>query len=369
MEKVEKSALRIEGEALLDAMPQPVLTLTAGGAIGYANNAAQEFFGISLSVLRRRKAASLFPYASPVTALIEKCIADHAPFHEFGVALERPPEHKSVLIDLHITPLETESETMALLVVQLRSIAQHIDRQLTHRGAARQVEAMAAMLAHEIKNPLSGIRGAAQLLEADIAPSQTELTQLICSETDRITALVAQFEQFGDTTPQLKRVNIHEILGRVRLLAESGFASHVQFSEDYDPSLPNVLGDKDLLIQAFLNLVKNAAEAVAQNNGRITLRSAFRPGVRLSSALGDAISLPLEFSVIDNGVGIAEDLQPHLFEAFVSTKTGTTQGGGRGLGLALVAKIIGEHGGTIECDTSGGQTAFHIRLPLHKEQQ
>ena len=157
---------------------------------------------------------------------------------------------------------------MLVLTLQERSIADKIDRQLTHRNAARSVTAMAAMLAHEVKNPLSGIRGAAQLLEENAGAADRELTRLICDETDRICALVDRMDVFSDRRPiEREPVNIHEVLERVRSAAQSGFARHVRFIEEYDPSLPPVHGNRDLLIQTFLNLVKNAAEA-APDAGR-----------------------------------------------------------------------------------------------------
>ena len=172
-------------------------------------------------------------------------------------------------------------------MLQERTIADKMDRQLTHRGAARSVSALAAMLAHEIKNPLSGIRGAAQLLEQSAGDDDRTLTRLICDEADRIVKLVDRMEVFSDERPvEREPVNIHVVLEHVKRLAQSGFARHIKFVEDYDPSLPPVLANRDQLVQVFLNLVKNAAEAIgeAATDGEIQLTTAFRPGVRLSAA-------------------------------------------------------------------------------------
>ena len=220
---------------------------------------------------------------------------------------------------------------------------------------------MAAMLAHEVKNPLSGIRGAAQLLEENLAPSDRELTRLICDEADRIVALVNRMEVFSDRRP-LDRgpVNIHEVLDRVRLVAQSGFARHVRFIEEYDPSLPPVFGNRDALIQVYLNLVKNAAEAVPSQGGEIQVATSYQHGVRLAVAGTDTrLHLPLLVTVTDNGEGIPEDLRPHLFDPFVSTKHH-----GTGLGLALVAKVIDDHGGVIEFDSQPRRTVFRVCLPM-----
>jgi two-component system nitrogen regulation sensor histidine kinase GlnL len=248
-----------------------------------------------------------------------------------------------------------------VVTLQGRSIADKIDRQLTHRNAARSVTAMASMLAHEVKNPLSGIRGAAQLLEENANAADRELTRLICDETDRICALVDRMDVFSDRRPlERSAVNIHEVLERVRRAAQSGFARSVRFIEEYDPSLPPVHGNRDLLIQTFLNLVKNAAEAAPAQGGEIQLSTSYQHGVRMTVAGSDSrVHLPLMVTVTDNGDGIPEDIQPHLFDPFVSTKHN-----GSGLGLALVAKVIGDHGGVIEFDSQPRRTAFRVYLPV-----
>ena len=257
--------------------------------------------------------------------------------------------------------LTGEGADMLVLTLHERSMAEKIDRQLTHRNAARSMTAMAAMLAHEVKNPLSGIRGAAQLLEQDADAAGRELTQLICDETDRIVALVDRMEAFSDHRPiERDAVNIHEVLERVRKAAQSGFARHVRLVEEYDPSLPPVHGNRDLLVQVFLNLVKNAAEALPGSDGEIILTTAYRHGLRLAVPGGDGRQhLPLMVSVTDNGAGIPEDLRPYLFDPFVTTKRN-----GTGLGLALVAKVIGDHGGVIEFDSQPRRTVFRVFLPV-----
>ncbi len=248
-------------------------------------------------------------------------------------------------------------------------MADKIDRQLVSRGAARSVTGLASMLAHEIKNPLSGIRGAAQLLEQSVTPDELPLARLIREETERIVNLIDRVEVFGDDRPMEREpINIHVVLDRVKLLAKSGVARGITFSEEYDPSLPPVWGNRDQLVQVVLNLVKNAAESVtdsAQPHPEIILATAFQHGMRLAvPGSTERVELPLTVVVRDNGPGIPEDIRPHLFEPFVSSKAA-----GNGLGLALVAKIMGDHGGLIEVDSRPGRTEFRLHLPVLTERE
>jgi two-component system nitrogen regulation sensor histidine kinase GlnL len=349
----------IDAAAVLAALPDPVLVVDAAGALVYANGAAEQFFDTSASTLIGAPLVDLLPADSPVFSLIDSVRGSGHSVSEYGVTLETPRLGAHV-ITVQAAPV-AENRAEVVVTLQERSIAHKIDRQLTHRNAARSVTAMAAMLAHEVKNPLSGIRGAAQLLEENAAPSDRELTRLICDESDRICALVDRMEVFSDQRPiERASINIHEVLERVRLVAQTGFARHVRFIEDYDPSLPPVHGNRDLLIQVFLNLVKNAAEAVPAQGGEIHIATAYQQGVRLAVAGSDSrVHVPLVVSIIDNGEGIPEDLRPHLFDPFVTTKHN-----GTGLGLALVAKVIGDHGGVIEFDSQPRRTVFRVCLPM-----
>jgi two-component system nitrogen regulation sensor histidine kinase GlnL len=348
-------------DAVLNSLPHPVLVIGPDGRIADANAAAESFFEVSVSLLRRNAMRDMVPFGSPLLALIEQVRNRGAAVNEYKVDLSSPRLPGERIVDLHVAPVP-EQPGFVVVMLQERTMADKMDRQLTHRGAARSVIALAAMLAHEIKNPLSGIRGAAQLLEQSAGEEDRTLTRLICDETDRIVKLVDRMEVFADERPVAReQVNIHAVLEHVKRLAQSGFARHIRFLEEYDPSLPSVLANRDQLIQVFLNLVKNAAESIGENatDGEIHLSTAFRPGVRLSlPGTKTRVSLPLEFCVKDNGPGVSDDLMPHLFDPFVTTKpTGT------GLGLALVAKIIGDHGGIIECESQPRRTIFRVLMP------
>ncbi len=349
----------VDAGALLNALADPLLEVARDTAIGFANLAAEQFFAASAASLCRGGLHDVLPADSPLFALIEQVFAGGNGVCEYGVTLETP-RIGSHLVDLHVAPI-AEKPGSVLVTLRARARAQAIDQLLLHRGAARSVTGMAALLAHEVKNPLSGIRGAAQLLERSVGAEDRGLTRLIREESDRICALVDRLEVFDDAFPaQREAVNIHQVLTHVRRIAENGFARRARITERYDPSLPPVHGNRDQLIQVFLNLIKNAAEAAPANNAEIVLSTAYRHGVRMAQPGGDTrVQLPIAVTVQDNGGGIPEDLRANLFDPFVTTKTG-----GSGLGLALVAKIIGDHGGVVEYDSAPRRTAFRVLLPI-----
>jgi len=348
-----------EAAAVLTALADPVIVLDRNGEIRLVNTAAEQFFGLGAAGLRGSALADLVTPHSPLMGLVDAVWRSGNTFSEYDMPLEGARfGSRTVTIQ---GALAGDDADMLVLTLHERAMVDKVDRQLTHRNAARSITAMAAMLAHEVKNPLSGIRGAAQLLEQDADDAGRELTRLICDETDRIVALVDRMEAFSDHRPiEREAVNIHEILERVRKLAQSGFARHVRFVEEYDPSLPLVHGNRDLLVQVFLNIVKNAAEAAAGADGEIILTTGYRHGLRLVGPDGEGRRhLPLMVAVSDNGAGIPEDMRPYLFDPFVTSKRN-----GTGLGLALVAKVIGDHGGVIEFDSQPRRTVFRVFLPV-----
>jgi len=353
-----KTDMDINPNAIINALADPTLVIDAEDRFAYVNLAAEQFFERSAGSLIGRPLGEVLPQDSAVIALVRQARNTQSSISQYGITLETP-RIGSHFVSIDVSPI-TEAPGSVVIAMQERSIARKLDHQLVHRNAARSVTAMAGMLAHEVKNPLSGIRGAAQLLELGAADADRELTRLICEEADRIVALVDRMEMFSDDRPiERTAVNIHEVLEHVRKVAASGFGRDIHFVESYDPSLPPVYGNRDLLIQAILNLVKNASEVLPAEGGRIFLSTRYQQGVRLAvPGSGARVDLPLMISVGDNGPGIPEDLKPHLFDAFVTTKTN-----GKGLGLALVAKIVGDHGGVIDVDSDSHGTVFRMSLP------
>ncbi|MFO1158017.1 MAG: ATP-binding protein [Reyranellaceae bacterium] len=345
--------------AILDSLSEAVLVVDASGLIHYANLSAEQFFGVGRARLVAHPLSEFMPEDAPLFSLLEQVLVSGGAVAENGVTLVSP-RIGNRFCALRLSPV-VDSDGLVVVSLVEQTIARNIDRQMSHRSAARSVSALAAMLAHEVKNPLSGIRGAAQLIEQSVPDSERELTRLICEETDRIVALVDRMEAFADGRPiERGPINIHQVLNHVRRIAQNGFGKSVRFIETYDPSLPDIHGDRDQLIQVFLNLVKNACEVPGDGDREIELSTAYRHGLRLAVPGQQAkVNLPLVVSVRDNGRGVAEEIRAHLFDAFVTNKpTGT------GLGLALVAKIINDHGGAIEFESEPGRTTFRVMLPL-----
>ena len=356
-----KQESKPDAEAVFGALADAVLLIDREDVVRAVNPAAEHFFEAGEAHLLGQALGELMQFDSPLLALAAKAREGFGPITEYNVEL-MSPRNQPCAVDAQMTAI-ADYPGWVLISLRMRSIAHKLDRQLNHLGAGRSVAGLAATLAHEVKNPLAGIRGAAQLLERDQDLDGRDLTRLITEEADRICALVDRLEVFSSDYSLVREpVNIHQVLDQVRLAAKTGFAQDVRFIEQYDPSLPAVPGNHDDLVRAFLNLVKNAAEVLSgKEGGEITMTTAYRTGLRQSAPGGSGhIRLPLLVSIRDNGGGIPEALREHLFEPFITSKSG-----GTGLGLALVAKTIGDHGGVIEFTSEPGRTVFNILLPLH----
>jgi len=340
--------------AAFEQSPTPSLMFSAAGDLITANDAAEALLGHTLTTLARRRLAS-GSAETPLSSLMARALAEDTCVREAQMEISAPG-HASIEVDAAATPLP-----MGAVLVTLTGRPPNGGHDRS--SDLRSVAGMGRTLAHEVKNPLAGIRGAAQLLKSGAAPEDATLAQLIVDETDRIRRLMDRVEAFSDERqPQRKPVNIHLVLDRVRALIASGIGEDLTLKESYDPSLPPVWGDEDQLIQIFLNLAKNAAEAAnARGDGRgeVRISTAYRQGGRLRGPDGASRATPLEVSIQDNGPGIGPDMRNHIFDPFVTTKPQ-----GTGLGLTLVAKLVADHGGLIDFESEPGRTQFRVRLGL-----
>ncbi|MDA8051779.1 MAG: ATP-binding protein [Rhodospirillales bacterium] len=359
-----RSLVSLDPASILGALPVAVVALDAADRFVFANHAAEQFFVASAAQLAGMGLAHFVPADNPLFQMIVQVRREGVTIAAHDVALASPKLARRG-VHVQVAPLP-EVEGAVVLGLEDASVARALDQGMSFSPGARGVAGMAAVLAHEVKNPLSGIRGAAQLLEATLAEGDRELAVLIRDEADRIGALIERVEMLGRQPVERGAVNIHRVLEHVRRLAKSGFAQHIRLAEAYDPSLPPAFGNRDQLVQVMLNLVKNAAEAITTSGaggGEIVLSTAFQQGVWLGTDGGkERRHVPLVVSVRDNGPGIPAALRAHLFEPFVSGKEG-----GGGLGLALVAKIVGEHGGLIDVESRPGRTEFRLHLPVLEE--
>lgn len=349
----------IDKGIILASLPDPVLVIDSKNIILWANPSAEDFFRSSISSLLGKQLSTIINGDNPLISMILHSRDIGSGLSEYGIDISGP-RIGSNRVDVCVSHIY-EAPGKLVISIQPRSIAESMNKQFIYQRSARSVEGIAHLLAHEVKNPLSGIRGAAQLLEKNVNDSDRELTNLIKSETDRICSLVDNMDQFADDGVVVHEpVNIHEVLNYVRRLAVGGFGRHVRFIEHYDPSLPLASGNKNSLIQVFLNLIKNASEATPKFGAEIILSTSYQQKVRVQlSGSKEKLNLPLEITVSDNGDGVSEEIRSHIFEPFVSNKAD-----GNGLGLALVAKLVHDHGGVVEYE-SLPQTLFRIRLPIY----
>jgi two-component system nitrogen regulation sensor histidine kinase GlnL len=340
------------------SLPAPALLLDGADLVLEANPAAELFLNISARALRGHPLDARIAIAAPLEEIFGRVRANRSALFVNDIDVgtgERAP----VPCNLQAAPLGEDTDII-LLLIHPRELADRLGRAYQVKSAARSAIGMAEMLAHEIKNPLAGISGAAQLLSMGLAGEDLELTDLIVEETRRIVKLLEQVEQFGNIRPpELKAVNIHDVLERARRSAVVGFAAHMSVTEEYDPSLPSTLGDADQLTQVFLNLLKNAAEASKGARGTIRIHSFYDLSLRLRRADGSGLALPLQVEIIDDGPGIPPAIAAKIFEPFVSGREN-----GTGLGLALVSKILSDHGGWISVESVPGRTVFRVSLPV-----
>jgi two-component system, NtrC family, nitrogen regulation sensor histidine kinase GlnL len=347
--------------AFLEAIPFPALAVTQSGTVQFANGAAQSTFLRSVRSMKANGLAGLLSDDSPVHELIERAWRTQAAVSGRDMMV-RGPSFGEIVCDITAAP--SDEGGFVAVMLRPRGRGRDLAERLHDSAGARSMAAIGRTLAHEIKNPLAGIRGAAQLLVRDADPNELQLVNLIVEETDRVRRLIDRMESFGDEAPiHFATINVHAALERVAVLIENSFAGQLTIKRRFDPSIPDALGDDDQLMQVFLNLAKNAAEATASrsDDAEIVLATAYRHGVRVRTSGGQSRDLPLEIAFYDNGRGVAEDLRECLFEPFVSTKPSSG-----GLGLPLVQKIVGAHGGVVDFESEPGKTVFRVRLPISR---
>ncbi|MFD1343421.1 two-component system sensor histidine kinase NtrB [Litorisediminicola beolgyonensis] len=345
--------------ALWSSLPVPAILIDGQDRIADLNPAAEGFLNNSAKWLMGQPVWDRLAVDAPLEESFARAREKGTPLFvndvDVGTGSRAP-----LVCSLQIAPLTGQTGWMIMLISP-RELAGRMTQSHSVKSAAKSAIGMAEMLAHEIKNPLAGIAGAAQLLSMSLSKDDLELTDLIVAETRRIVKLLEQVEQFGNlSAPERKPVNIHDVLDRARRSALLGFGGHMKIIEDYDPSLPMAWGDPDQLLQVVLNLLKNASEAAdPKEGGTIRLHTFYEHSFRLRRADGSGQKLPLQIEVIDDGPGLPPDIKGDIFDPFVSGKEN-----GTGLGLALVSKIISDHDGWISVDSVPGKTLFRISLPL-----
>lgn len=349
--------------ALWSSLPIPAFIIDGEDRIAETNPPAEQFLNASA---RQLSGVPVFDKLA-IDALLEESFlrvrTDLSPMFINTVEVSGG-NAAPVTCNIQIAPMVGMADHV-LLMLEPRQIADQLGRAHSVTSAAKSAIGMAEMLAHEIKNPLAGITGAAQLLSMNLEPGDLELTDLIVAESRRIVALLDQVEQFGNLRPpERQAVNIHDILDRACKSAAVGFAAAMRIREDYDPSLPPAWVDADQMLQVFLNLIKNASEAAGERGGTITLHTFYDMSLRLRRKDGSGSALPLQVEVIDDGPGLPAEIASDVFEPFVSGREN-----GTGLGLALVSKIISDHGGWIVVDSTPGRTLFRISLPVAPKAQ
>lgn len=348
----------MDNDTLWATLPVPALLVDADDNILEANSAGEAFLNASSKSLRGKPVLDRIAIDANIDDTLDRVRRDQGPMFLNNVdvgAGHAPP----VECNVQIAPVVGRAGEV-LIMLEPRHLAVKLGRSLGVKTAARSAIGMAEMLAHEIKNPLAGITGAAQLLSMGLSPEDQELTDLIVVESRRIVALLEQVEQFGNLAPpERKSVNIHDLLDRAQKSAEVGFAARMKLKEDYDPSLPNTWVDPDQLMQVFLNLLRNASEAAGEAGGTIRIRTFYDHALRLRRPDGTGTGLPLQVEICDDGPGLPPEIAAQVFEPFVSGRDN-----GTGLGLALVSKIISDHDGWISVESVPGQTKFRISLPV-----
>ena len=346
------------GESVWASLPIAALAVDGSDRVIDANPAAETLLNSSARTLAGRPVAELTSYGSNLGDSMDQVRARQSPMllHDCVIAA---PGREKFLASLHIAPI-MDAQNRLLLCIRSREFAGRIDHGERTKKVARSAIGLADMLSHEIRNPLSGIVGAAQLLAMKLQGEDLELTELIVGEAYRIRKLVEQVDQFGNTeASDCAALNVHDLLNHARRLARVGFGAGVSINSAYDPSLPDVWAERDKLLRVFLNLIQNACEALQPSGGRILIRTFYDGFLRVRNTAGEDQALPVHVEVIDDGPGLSPEMAQNAFEPFVSGRKN-----GTGLGLALVSAILNDIGGWIAFNSEPGKTVFRVSLPV-----
>ncbi|UTW54015.1 nitrogen regulation protein NR(II) [Kordiimonas sp. SCSIO 12610] len=365
---LEENNLNIDREVLAH-LSQALLVVDANNIIVEIYGFTEQLFARSRDYFIGKPVDKLSAFGNIVGSICDRVRADQSSYSAYNIPTEEPLGEIE-LIDFHAIVLligddvPVSNNQHVLLTVQPRKISSFVDNRNDIVAASRSLGGLASMLAHEIKNPLSGIRGAAQLISRKASSTDKQLPDMIVKEVDRVSKLVQQLESFSEITANKREeVNIHEVLDHVLRVAISGFASKAKIKSVFDPSLPTVSGNFDLLVQVLLNLLKNAVEAGGETV-EIIVRTQFKHGIWVADHKGGRKRVPVEVTIEDNGPGLPADLEGHLFEPFVSSKEA-----GTGLGLALVARYMSEMNGNVLCENGPKSGAiFHVQMPLYEKE-
>jgi two-component system, NtrC family, nitrogen regulation sensor histidine kinase GlnL len=340
---------------VLDNLNTAILLFNSDLTLVYVNTAGEVLLADSARHLVGLNAMDLFKYSDPaLTINLQQCLTMAEPLVDRELVLERMGQ--SFTVNLSATPL-IENERLTEILIELQRVDNHLriskeEQLLSQQNTARL---LVRGLAHEIKNPLGGLRGAAQLLNLELVdPDLKEYTQIIIAESDRLQGIMDKL--LGpNKPPDFRVINVHEVLERVRQLVEAESSGNLDIVCDYDPSIPDIKADRNLLIQAVLNIVKNAVQAI-DSKGKIILKSRIQRNQTIGRAQH---KLAVKVDIIDNGSGIDPDIMDRIFYPMISSRAE-----GTGLGLSIAQSLINQHNGLIECHSEPGNTVFSILLPI-----
>ncbi|MAN75274.1 MAG: PAS domain-containing sensor histidine kinase [Henriciella sp.] len=341
---------------LSDLAPFAIIHLDPRRVILTANTEAQILLGHSLSSLQGRNLSEFIYHDSPIFELLDRVSGEEGDVNAHGVVVSGPAAPKNRLYDVRLRPGPDATIVLAVSETLMRDPS----------DSAAGISGFGRILGHEVKNPLAGISGAAQLLLRTADDKQAPLLDVIRSEASRIERLVSRLSAFElFSAPRRDRFNIHQLLDKIMIAEEAAHGGNIILKRAYDPSLPEILGDEDHLHEAFQNIVRNAAEAASETGGKgeVTLQTAFETGFAFSSKRNARrLQRAIRVTVEDNGRGISAETRDQMFDMFSSTKAG-----GRGLGLSVVSEVVAAHEGRIKVESRPGQTKFSVFLPMKRE--